>query len=532
MATVQKSTFNFSETRQQFEQSKSGGGSGGLRSFLHKRNNSEGAALPSSFTPPAANTDTISPPTPPKPGQANQCDSNSRRPLSMVYPKLQLETNTLGQWQQKGPVAIDSPRSQSQSPTKAAFATRFSKDKSEKPPRVRDNSPEKLPKNARSATNLKGMLRPRSNKNLSADAQREKEKDARQKENRKPSDPVDAPPTPIYAQFCRGPVGGSSTASVPSSPFEAPADPFANANLLNINNSFRPVASDGGTGPRQRPNSFQPQYVSKLDPKSEQQKDTRGRLSDDPSDGSRSSTWAKARSGSRARVLSALANMATHKSKSSSPEPRTASSETQFDPNDIDKHLEALLDRRNIPENQRYKMRNLNSTVKMEFIRQDWAEAEAKKLGRPSTNDSDDSAVYGGRGSVSEKKHTRGRSFTFSRNSWRIGTSPSKGKKKDASVKGHSRNKSTDSVVMERPTSAGSYSSSGIIAKVTGQQPSDFVTYLRKVQRPESVEVGKLHKLRLLLRNERVAWTEDFIRQGGMKEIVGLLHRIMAIEWR
>lgn len=452
----------------------------------------------------------------------------------MACPQIQLETNTMGQWHQKGPVAMDSARPQPQSPTKAAFTTRFSKDKLDKPPRVRDTSPQKIPKSSRSATNLKGLLRPRSKQNLSAEVQKENDKGSHQKENRKPSDPANAPSTPIYAQFCRGPAGGDNTTSVPGSPFEAPADPFTNVNLLNINNSFRPSDSNGDTGPKQRPKSFQPQYASKLDPKSEQQKDTtRGRLSDDPSDGSRSSTWAKARSGSRARVLSALTNMATFKSKSNSPESRAASSETQFDPNDIDKHLEALLDRRNIPENQRYKMRNLNSTVKMEFIRQDWAEAEAMKLGRPSTNDSDDSALYGAsKGSMSEKKHTRGRSFTFSRNSWKIGTSPSKGKKKDASVKGHSRNKSTDSVAIDRPTSAGSYSGSGIIAKVTGQQPSDFVTYLRKVQRPESVEVGKIHKLRLLLRNESVAWTEDFIRQGGMKEIVGLLQRIMAIEWR
>ncbi len=58
------------------------------------------------------------------------------------------------------------------------------------------------------------------------------------------------------------------------------------------------------------------------------------------------------------------------------------------------------------------------------------------------------------------------------------------------------------------------------------------MAYLRKVQKPELVEVGKLHKLRLLLRNETVAWTDDFVCQGGMREIVGLLHRIMEVEWR
>lgn len=181
-------------------------------------------------------------------------------------------------------------------------------------------------------------------------------------------------------------------------------------------------------------------------------------------------------------------------------------------------------------------MRNLNSTIKMEFIRQDWAENEGKTLVRKPTNDSDDSGTGSGKGSVrdaNDKKTTRGRTFTFSRNSWKIGASPSKGKKKETPLRGHNRNKSTESMTNERPSSsAGTYSSSGIIAKVTGQQPSDFVNYLRKVQKPENVEVGKLHKLRLLLRNERVAWTEDFIKQGGMKEIVGLLQRIMDVEWR
>jgi len=41
-----------------------------------------------------------------------------------------------------------------------------------------------------------------------------------------------------------------------------------------------------------------------------------------------------------------------------------------------------------------------------------------------------------------------------------------------------------------------------------------------------------LHKLRLLLRNETVEWVDNFIKDGGMTELVGLLHRIMEMEWR
>ena len=62
--------------------------------------------------------------------------------------------------------------------------------------------------------------------------------------------------------------------------------------------------------------------------------------------------------------------------------------------------------------------------------------------------------------------------------------------------------------------------------------PGDFITYLRTNQDPVRVEVGRLHKLRILLRNETVAWVDLFVGQDGVKEIVGLLYRIMEIEWR
>lgn len=62
--------------------------------------------------------------------------------------------------------------------------------------------------------------------------------------------------------------------------------------------------------------------------------------------------------------------------------------------------------------------------------------------------------------------------------------------------------------------------------------PEDFVHYLREVQKPELVEVGKLHKLRILLRNEKVAWVDSFISSGGMDEVVELIYRIIKVEWR
>jgi hypothetical protein len=137
-------------------------------------------------------------------------------------------------------------------------------------------------------------------------------------------------------------------------------------------------------------------------------------------------------------------------------------------------------------------------------------------------------------------KRTRGRSFTFSRakkeKEQQQGRSSSKKSTKGESTLGrHFRNKSTDSVTNDsRPVSSANQSAgSSLLSKIKLQQgPADYVAYLRKVRQPQQVEVGKLHKLRLLLRNETVAWIEEFIQHGGMKEIVGLLNRIMEVEWR
>lgn len=62
--------------------------------------------------------------------------------------------------------------------------------------------------------------------------------------------------------------------------------------------------------------------------------------------------------------------------------------------------------------------------------------------------------------------------------------------------------------------------------------PEDFILYFRKTPKPEEAEVGKLQKLRQLLRNETVAWVDTFITQGGMTEVIELLNRILGVEWR
>jgi len=64
------------------------------------------------------------------------------------------------------------------------------------------------------------------------------------------------------------------------------------------------------------------------------------------------------------------------------------------------------------------------------------------------------------------------------------------------------------------------------------RSPQDFVEYLEEVQNPTDVEVGKLHKLRVLLRNESIMWIDAFIQQGGLDGLLELLKSVLKIEWR
>jgi hypothetical protein len=441
------------------------------------------------------------------------------------------------------------------SPTKTGFSSISlrafgGKDRdSSKPPKTRDNasnSPTK-PKKAKSATNIAALLRPKSIKNLKQllmdDGDAAKEKD---KENRSPPTLLGSdkhvsmpPPPPIFAQF-------SSQAFGPPSPrVESPLDMPMRSGYFAAD---RADASAASLNNKPRPKSYQAYMGRKGD-------DTKGSAGSGGSD-SRANrlTWGKS------RAPAADARPATVSWRNSStPTTGTAPEIPAIGPSDIAKHLEAMLDRRNIPENQRYKMRSLSDTIKMEFIRQDWAEMQAK-MERPPSHDGNPLVVGSGTGAPAtthsdqqegntngspkkeKKKHGRGLSLTLVRGSGNKSTTPTSPtkssptkKKGDSTLGRHFRTKSSESLVSEPPSPSpysGGYGST-LLAKVKGQQlPGDFVAYLQKVQQPESVEVGKLHKLRLLLRNETVAWTEEFIRQGGMKEIVELLHRIMAVEWR
>ena len=198
-------------------------------------------------------------------------------------------------------------------------------------------------------------------------------------------------------------------------------------------------------------------------------------------------------------------------------------------------------------------MRNLSTTIKADFVKKkaygSASSAESLTMnvmpnqtpsrpgtaGRPKMREGssptaeqvelvEDAAV---------EKKSRPRSLTFT--SFRKGESSLNKKPKSDSSASKGRPKSADMsntgpILKSVFSKEGLRSTSGKSAQLP--VPEDFISYLCKVQKPQSVEVGKLHKLRQLLRNEAVSWVDSFITQGGMTEVIGLLYRIIEVEWR
>lgn len=496
-----------------------------LRSFIgHRRNNSDGTNLPSSFAA------SIAPPASPGLKTSASIDPIYLSDIRQVDEMRR--SNCLG-----NSTTVENGR---MSPTKSpgfSLKSLASKESSSRLGKSKDVSPTK-PKKSKSSTNLATFLsRPKSLKNLNKlVAEEEAARSGKDKENMTPPSSKTTvvndqmlPPPPIFAQF--------------ASQQQTHLDPYR-----SVRGNYTPSAEDGMLK-KQRPMSYQPPYVARqeeIKPRSSESRDRQLPIRSNTDllpEKKKGNTWGRGGS-SRAGLLNAFPGMGS-RTKSATAVPQIPSTGTTgstnsnttipeppvIDPKDIDTHLEAMLDRRNIPENQRYKMRNLTSTIKMEFIRQDWAETAGKPSQEGQRRLGSDEEKDGSK----KKKHGRGRSLTLSRaigrdkSQSRPPLAPTK-KKSEGTLGRHFRSKSSESVTSERPAS-----SSGILAKLKGHVvggPLDYVAYLRKVQKPELVEVGKLHKLRLLLRNETVAWAEEFIREGGMKEIVDLLHRIMDVEWR
>ncbi|KXS98750.1 hypothetical protein AC578_9050 [Pseudocercospora eumusae] len=244
------------------------------------------------------------------------------------------------------------------------------------------------------------------------------------------------------------------------------------------------------------------------------------------------------------RVMAAVAALQGKNKETDKPKERD---EPPLDPKEVDAQFEAVLDSRNIPEPMRQKMRSLTMRVKADFIKQDQGSTKSNsppaslsslEKSKSTNNFTETTKVETKKGDDEDGKstkrsRTRSRAFTFTRGrkEERGDESPSK------KQKSQSRSRPNSIVIPDdRPmsndrtptTPTGSWGRKNTAPAL----PVDYITYLRKNQDPTKVEVGRLHKLRILLRNETVAWVDAFISQDGMLEIVGLLNRTMALEWR
>lgn len=198
-----------------------------------------------------------------------------------------------------------------------------------------------------------------------------------------------------------------------------------------------------------------------------------------------------------------------------------------------------LQDSRNIPENMRQKMRTLTLRVKADFIKQDrgasatvspvkadskislWSDHTSNQEETPKAVELDQDRAIGA-------NLSRPRSKTLTQAKTELSpTKRNRMENRPTSIQ-IPRSTTANRILVSPLTPTGTSSSRGPRAAI----PDEFVAYLHGVRDPKEIEVGRIHKLRLLLRNETVAWVDSFITQGGMGEVVDLLHRIMAIEWR
>lgn len=429
----------------------------------------------------------------------------------------------------------------------------------DKSAKTKEPKPSK-PKKTKSSTNLATLLkRPKSAKDLNKEARAEEARAQKDKENQSPTTTESSRPPPIYAQFssehfAKQPLGGKFLEDEidrytpqnysPGKQRNFYEGPGQQPSLFGRDRDHGSTSSGFRRPLSYIPTSFSVQDLSRRISNgsnhsvelmrsvsggkrpSFERKTTANSAKSEKSD--------KAAPNKGQRVLAAVSALGAKAVKL----PENVSTPV-IDDKDVDREFEAMLDRRNIPENQRGKMRKLATSMKKDFIKQDWAEVAAAKTGRPGTNSSDSSAdATSGTQDVpaSKPKRPRSRTFTLSRHPKepKETTTANKKSKAEGTIGRHSRQPSAENIsgVTRSFTASSVAAAQNLVARAKGQLPDDFIAFLRKVQKPELVEVGRLHKLRTLLKHETVAWTDEFVTQGGMAEIVGLLHRTIEVEWR
>ncbi|KAL4760690.1 uncharacterized protein BDW70DRAFT_56795 [Aspergillus foveolatus] len=438
--------------------------------------------------------------------------------------------------------------------TKSAVSLKSLKNYIERKPEKTADDPSSKPKKAKSTNSFTAILK-RSQHGRKSD----EVKDGRDKENRSPSDPADNIPSPIWTQY-----------GTPTHSFRDGSSP-ANSNRRRILQEDVSLYTPKGYGPAQQRNFYdyhQPSLTSRTNVKPRPKSDffANGSKVKDllgPFQGLSTSKQslvdqqepASKMECGRPRGLSTPDARSETESRQASPKKpsrvqevisafnakeREAELQKRLNSKDLESEFEKLLDARNIPHNMRDKMRSLDTNIKVDFIQKDKLESTtphsaastyaAESTGRRGRG-KDKKEEHDSYDSKGSRSRSRSRGFTFSR-----GNSSSPTKKRPESGSSHRRPKSID---LSAPglskilTPNASTTSLAVTARRdTATDPSDFVHYLKEIQKPEIIEVGKIHKLRILLRNETVSWVDSFIAEGGMDEIVQLVYRIMKVEWR
>ena len=445
-----------------------------------------------------------------------------------------------------------------------------SKDTSKSPAKSPKKKTEKLGekplKKSKSSTSLSALLsRPRSSKG----AKVEEARGQREKENQTPPQAANlGQPPPIWAQFATTATTDiSSTTKVPLNDRRGREEEVAQftpkEHSPSKQRNFRQPTLSSRSASKTRPTS---EYLgsvlsstslsetlpglrrsgrNKRELKAEREEPT-PRLDGMPGshnsaceDGGKENFIVDKR-GSRVLAAAAFFN---GKAEELPKEPVERPASAPLDSQAIESAFETLLDTRNVPYATRDKMRSLDTNIKADFIRQDKAgsgsasstEGSATQHGRPATGNrskTDDGILEhsGEQQATQSPKKSRPRSLTFTFN--KGDQSPSKRQKSGS----HTRTRSgevTPSASSKSSTSA--HLGHGVSLLIKTEKfalPEQVIAYLRRVPEPQSVEVGKVQKLRQLLRNETVGWVEAFITHGGMTEVVQLLYRTVAVEWR
>lgn len=200
-------------------------------------------------------------------------------------------------------------------------------------------------------------------------------------------------------------------------------------------------------------------------------------------------------------------------------------------------------------------MRLLNTNIKADFIKKDKTTSDSVSNTGSSTSARSETSVYSRpataqrpstdkqtwspdiemaenaeNSGTSKKRRPRSRTFTFSK-----GDSSTKKLRSDRSKsRGRSKSRERKPEEMSRSHTPEAASKSTLFSRLSTKPilPDEFVSYLRNTTKPEAVDTEKVHKLRQLLRNETVGWVDDFIEKGGIVELIGLLNRILEVEWR